>query len=228
MSSDNVISLYFEGKSIRQRKIDGYFSATDLCSTTTKQFSDYTRLKQTKEYLNELMADLGTPRSILIDCKKGGSKQGSWCHPRIATHLAMWISPKFAVKVTLWIEEWKTHNTDNKVKYDYEINNLKPTNNNMYENELCEQLANKWNARKEVLCDSGKADLVTTDKVIEVKHVSKWKHALGQAQAYSFDFGLNPAVYLFDCDSNGLKNVESSELDKIRPYFLKFNVELLN
>ena len=56
----------------------------------------------------------------LIQINKGGvsQQQGTWVHPRIATHLAMWISPKFAAHVTGWIEEWKATSAQNNAVWE--------------------------------------------------------------------------------------------------------------
>lgn len=43
----------------------------------------------------------------------------------------------------------------------------------------------------------GFVDVVTDDRVIEVKQASSWKHALGQVLAYSHVTGKAPAVALF-------------------------------
>lgn len=51
--------------------------------------------------------------------------------------------------------------------------------------------------RTEVSTGSGVADIVTNTTVIEVKQLSGWKHAIGQAIAYSLDLGLYPEVALY-------------------------------
>lgn len=95
---------------VRQRKSDGFWSATDMCKIGKKKFKDFYRLNQTKEYLNLVAGVLDMSQDQLIEVKKGNSSkfsQGSWIHPRIATYLASWISPLFAVKIGGWSEEWK-------------------------------------------------------------------------------------------------------------------------
>lgn len=49
----------------------------------------------------------------------------------------------------------------------------------------------------EVITTAGIVDVMTQNWVIEVKEASSWKHALGQALAYSVVTGREPAVALF-------------------------------
>jgi hypothetical protein len=95
----------FCGHIIRQRMSDGYLNATDMCKVNNKLYADYTRLEQTKEFLKELVSDMGIPISKLVQIKKGGNKykQGTWIHPHVAIHLAQWVSPKFSVAVSKWV-----------------------------------------------------------------------------------------------------------------------------
>lgn len=49
----------------------------------------------------------------------------------------------------------------------------------------------------EVPLRSGKADIVTSTHVYEVKRCRQWKHAVGQALVYASEIGLQPGVALF-------------------------------
>lgn len=210
----------FNNSNIRRRITDNYFSATDMCKMYKKEFSDYNRLKQTKEYLQSLEEELNMTIAQLVDIKKGNSsqfEQGTYVHPYVATHLAMWISPKFAVKVTKWIEEWKLTN-DNKQIYDYEISNLVPSYNDQEEAKIRDKLAIEYNAQKEVKCKYGIADLVTNEYVIEIKKYDKWHHAIGQVLAYSMCFDKKPAIYLFG----------GGDRELIKPCLSKLNIILLD
>jgi len=93
---------------IHQRLSDGYVNATAMCKASGKLFGDYSRLKTTNEFINELSSDMGIPISELIQIVKGGEphNQGTWVHPDIAINLAQWLSPKFAVQVSKWVREW--------------------------------------------------------------------------------------------------------------------------
>lgn len=93
---------------IDQRLMDGYINATALCKACKKDFYDYSRLKSTKEFIDELSSETGIPVSALIQTVKGGNPQfqGTWVHPQVAINLAQWASPKFAVLVSKWVFEW--------------------------------------------------------------------------------------------------------------------------
>ncbi|HIC2037448.1 MULTISPECIES: KilA-N domain-containing protein [Enterobacterales] len=98
-----------EGEIIPQRAGDGYISATALCQSVGKRFSDYRVLKSTNEFLVELIAQTGLPEQQLIHVISGGNPrlQGTWVHPYLAINLAQWLSAKFAVKVSQWVTEWQ-------------------------------------------------------------------------------------------------------------------------
>ena len=98
-----------EGSVIPQRTGDGYISATALCQSVGKRYSDFRALKSTNEFLVELTAQTGLPEQQLIHVISGGnpSLQGTWVHPYLAINLAQWLSPKFAVKVSQWVFEWQ-------------------------------------------------------------------------------------------------------------------------
>ena len=51
-------------------------------------------------------------------------------------------------------------------------------------------------ARSEVIINSGVVDVVSPDRVIEVKKSENWKHALGQSLAYAAELNLKPCVAL--------------------------------
>ena len=53
------------------------------------------------------------------------------------------------------------------------------------ETEFCSQLAYVLNARAEVVTPIGRIDVLTDDRIIEVKRARLWKHALGQVSAYA-------------------------------------------
>lgn len=56
----------------------------------------------------------------------------------------------------------------------------------------------------EVPCKYGQVDLVTATEVIEVKSMSKWKHALGQVLAYSTCFPKHRArIHLYKDEAQG-------------------------
>lgn len=103
-----VIDREVDNSHINQRLMDGYINATALCKACKKDFYDYSRLKSTKEFIDELSSETVIPVSALIQTVKGGTPQfqGTWVHPQVAINLAQWASPKFAVLVSKWVFEW--------------------------------------------------------------------------------------------------------------------------
>lgn len=93
---------------ITQRAVDGYINATALCSAVSKRYADYSRLRSTQEYLEELSAVTGIPITELVVIKQGGSpsSQGTWVHPDLSIHLAQWCSPKFGIAVSRLVQKW--------------------------------------------------------------------------------------------------------------------------
>lgn len=98
-----------EGNVVPQRARDGYISATALCQSVGKRWSDYRALKSTEEFLQELMAQTKLSENELIHVVSGGNPamQGTWIHPYLAIHLGQWLSRRFAVKVSQWVVEWQ-------------------------------------------------------------------------------------------------------------------------
>ncbi|HDY8132558.1 KilA-N domain-containing protein [Vibrio parahaemolyticus] len=99
-----------EGEIIPQRIGDGYISATALCKSVGKRFSDYNALKSTQDFIAELSQQTGLPNHQLVHIIKGGNaqEQGTWVHPYLAINLGQWLSVKFAVKVSQWVYEWQS------------------------------------------------------------------------------------------------------------------------
>lgn len=98
-----------EGSMIPQRVGDGYISATALCQSVGRRWSDYRALKATGEFIKELTLQTGQSEAQLIHIVSGGTPtlQGTWVHPYIAINLGQWLSQKFAVKVAQWVFEWQ-------------------------------------------------------------------------------------------------------------------------
>lgn len=124
----NQLALTFvnrqvDNNPVQQRLMDGYINATALCKACNKLFSDYIRLKITKEFIEALSSDMGIPISVLIQSVKGGNPQlqGTWVHPQVAINLAQWASPKFAVAVSKWVFEWMNGNIPNSKNLPYHL-----------------------------------------------------------------------------------------------------------
>ena len=207
----------FCGSIIRQRISDGYLNATEMCKANGKLYGHYIENKQTREFLKELSSDMEQPIQKLVEVRKGNSKkfsQGTWVHPRVATHLAVWISPKFAVKITRWIEEWKLYSKENQEQYDYELSNLEPSRNFLKEKELRDKYQNILNSEKEVKTDVGYIDLLTKTDLIEIKNATNWKHGIGQLICYGTYYKEHKKwLYLFDYEE--LSELDRSSIDRI-------------
>lgn len=108
---------------IDQRANDGYIDATAICHASGKEWSDYRRLKNTQDFLDELSSVLKIPRTGLIQTIQGGppEMQGTWVHPQVAINLAQWASPKFAVLVSQWVFEWMTGKVREVYRLPYHI-----------------------------------------------------------------------------------------------------------
>lgn len=93
-----LISHEIENTLIHQRAADGYVNATAMCKAVGKDFYDYSRLKTTIAFIEELSSDTGIPGSELIISIKGGnpSLQGTWVHPDVAITLYL---PKYQTRM---------------------------------------------------------------------------------------------------------------------------------
>jgi hypothetical protein len=212
----------FAGIEIRIRKSDGFMSATDMCKVNKKKlWSDYFRLKQTKEYIEALERALQICKAQLLESVAANMpNRGTWVHPRVAVHLAQWISPQFAVKVSEWIEEWYKSSDINYAKFLHEINNLKPSiSSQQIEKKIQAKLAKKYNADVEIETEVGMIDMLTNTEIIEIKVASKWKHALGQIISYGeFYPSHKKKIILFG-------KVEVN-IETIKKICIKFDVEV--
>lgn len=180
---------------------DTYVNATAMCQSVNKRMHDYLRMEHTKKFLHHLASDVGTTIDQLVQTKKGGipAEQGTWVHPRVATHLAHWISSKFAERVTKWIEHAKTALPNVKQEYNHELHNIRPDIWSRIEREVQQRLADTIDgARTEVEGVYGAIDLVSRTHVVEIKHIKKMVHALGQVLAHSETFPhLQKHIHLF-------------------------------
>lgn len=191
----------FAGIDIRMRKADGFLSATDMIRTRTNlKLNNYLRNDKTKEYLKELSNETGYPILQLVEIKKGGisNQQGTWIHPYVATNLAQWISPLSSARVSKWVIEWSSISKENEQEFHKALSELEPSKSSMLEKGIQDKLKITLNAQVEVETPVGRIDLVTIDRIIEIKEVSKWKHAIGQILSYgTFYPDKHKAIYLF-------------------------------
>ena len=107
---------------VMQRTSDGKFNATGLLAQwnkgnkSKKQLSDFTRLSQTKEFIEELHIDNESQSGISPDAdfqavniikgrntKKGKTADIVWYHPYLYVKFAMWLNPRFELQVIKFI-----------------------------------------------------------------------------------------------------------------------------
>ena len=106
-----LIPHTYQGDVISQRASDGYINATAMCRIAGKEWSEYRRLKSTKDFIPALARDLNTPESALTITTFGSPggdprNQGTWVHPQVAIDLASYLSSDFKIKVTRWVMDW--------------------------------------------------------------------------------------------------------------------------
>lgn len=85
MTSNFLASVDAQGKTFEvEIRPDGFFNATKMCKTGGKAWHGYERNQRTKDFLQELSADLKVPIADLVDCKNGGNDhQGTWVHQMV-------------------------------------------------------------------------------------------------------------------------------------------------
>lgn len=105
-----------------QRTKDGMFNATSLIQQWNhvtgqkKQISDFIRLSQTQEFIEELKKDMESQTGISPDgdnqvlttikgrnTKHGKTTDESWYHPYLFIKFAMWLNPRFEIQVIKFI-----------------------------------------------------------------------------------------------------------------------------
>lgn len=90
-----------------------------------------------------------------------------------------------------------------------------------YEWVITRKLKNEIGGEIEVGSKYGKIDLLTKDKIIEVKRYKSWKHALGQVLVYGIDYPNHKKVlYLY-----GKAKPRTAMWDLICEACSKFNVD---
>lgn len=107
-----------------QRISDGMFNASELaeqwkCKTgQKKQIADFTRLSQTKDFIEELEKELkshngeshlGNYQAVAIirgrNTKKGKTPDVVWYHPYLFIKFAMWLNPRFELQVIKFVHD---------------------------------------------------------------------------------------------------------------------------
>ena len=84
-----------------------FFNATDIAKSFNKLPADFLRLSSTKEYIDEILKEVGNGISHnedLIRVKQGGKYQGTWLHKELAFEFSGWCSAMFRRKLHKWTE----------------------------------------------------------------------------------------------------------------------------
>ncbi|AZL89611.1 KilA-N domain-containing protein [Megavirus baoshan] len=224
---ENINDKYSYGKlgdfNVIIMKKNGYVNATNLCKNIKKEFYHWKENKNSKELINELKKFFNEENEYMITITGGKNTKirGTYVHPILLTNIANWISPLFAVKIGIWIEEWKKYSLKNLVKYYDALSKLESNSNNNKEKIIQKTLQSELGGETEVKTKYGYIDLLTDDKIIEIKSYETWKHALGQILIYSDEYeNKNKYVYLFDVPNN-------IKLNNIKRIFNKYNVSVI-
>ncbi|AKI79717.1 kila N-terminal domain N1R/P28 DNA binding protein [Acanthamoeba polyphaga mimivirus] len=225
---ENINNEFARGKfgdfNVIIMKDNGFINATKLCKNAGSDFYHWKETKKAKELINELEKYTKLDEKELLILITGGKKyeiRGTYVHPILITNIANWISSIFAMKVGIWIEEWKKYSNNNTLKYYKALSKLKNSGSNNKEKSIQFKLQKKYGGKIEVSTKYGKIDLLTSDKVIEIKSYCNWKHALGQVLAYGdVYFHKRKCICLFDIPDDVNTSVIKKLLDK-------YDVELL-
>ena len=66
-----------------------------------------------------------------------------------------------------------------------------------------DKLAKSLNGRTEVIVPSGRIDILTSNQIIEVKHIKRWKDAVGQITIYGDSYpNHQKRIHLFGIENN--------------------------
>jgi hypothetical protein len=99
-----------DGKLITQMRLsDGYVNATMMAQACKKKLNDYTRLKDTKAFLDGQAASTGFTALALVQQQQGkNGERHTWVHPEVAIDLARWCSVEFRIKVNRLVLRYLT------------------------------------------------------------------------------------------------------------------------
>ena len=101
MIMDSKSSIFsFHGSEVTFKNEDGtvMVNATEMAKHFGKTPKDWTRTKQSQEFINSLSAVRQICITGLIIVKQGGNgEQGTWMHEDVAIEFARWLNPVFAI-----------------------------------------------------------------------------------------------------------------------------------
>lgn len=116
----------FDGRRVKIRKKDGYFSASDMSAILGKRLTDWRKTDFAKRLLARLSEKARMPLEQRFDGTMGESShsasaliqydlkgdQAVWLHPYVAMSYAM-SNPEFQAEVNIWIVDLMTLGTVN-------------------------------------------------------------------------------------------------------------------
>lgn len=154
---------------------NGYINATKLCAVGGKQMKNWIRNNGSKELIKEFET-VDNPTKILITVTGGQNPEirGTYVHPDLIPHIASWVSTKFACKVSKIINKWKQTSPENEFGYwNVMGESFKQTRYNhtseWKEAFIRDHIALEEDGSIEVETPAGFIDVLTADKIIEVK-----------------------------------------------------------
>lgn len=214
-----------DGQTITVMRLsDGFVSATKLCQSAGKQWSNYKEVGRNIAFLKALGRATALPVDVLVQSTVTGPnhKSGTWVHPYIATHLAMWISTEFEIKIAKWIGQARQQIFHMNEDFESSLATLKArTGQEMVEACVRDRLAEREGGQVEVVCEHGIIDVLTPSDVIEVKRSNKYLHALGQILGYSESYPKHKKRVHLIMDSN-----EEELVSKAKHLYQKHGVEV--
>ncbi|MGE4534651.1 KilA-N domain-containing protein [Halomonas sp.] len=104
----NVIPLKYQGQPV-SFNTDGWINATEVAKRFGKRPVKWLELPSTKSYMAALARALGITDVRksdfgLVTTRRGGPRQGTWLHPKLAVAFARWLDDDFAVWCDLRID----------------------------------------------------------------------------------------------------------------------------
>jgi hypothetical protein len=179
-------------------------------------------MNDSKDLINELQASTGIDELLIVKTAIRNGLRGTYVHPALITAIVNWVSPSFEAKMCTFIEEWKQLSAINTTKWWDAIATATPSSNSRLEHNIQLDLCKSLHGQMEVKTPDGFIDILTDTSLIEIKHVSHWKHALGQILAYSeFYSDKNLMIYLFGV------NESNYDVDHIQTVLSKRNIMLV-
>lgn len=188
-----------------------YINASYLCKKVGKAYYSWTRNKQAMQIIRKAKKILKIKK--ITEFVGGGvilEIRGTYVHPLLVTPILAWLYPDFILNISEQIEEWKKYSNENNLKYWDTLATCETYCSDDKEKQIQLKLQEQLGGEIEVKTRVGKIDLLTNNKIIEIKEYDNWKHALGQINAYSIEYKQHDKIiYLFDVpDDNDIEYIE--------------------